>query len=155
MSYEKITVMKRILYTLLALILCVPMMAEDIEISPEQLPQKAQNIISKAFPDTKIKKANIERRASLIQYEVKLEGGVKLQFRKDGGLTECECTKEPVPDILIPSKIGTFIKKEYPESNIMRIEHDSKLYEIDLDDGIELSFNSSYRLIDIDRVEQK
>ena len=147
--------MKRILYTLLALILCVPMMAEDIEISPEQLPQKAQSIISKAFPDTKIKKANIERRASLIQYEVKLEGGVKLQFRKDGSLTECECTKEPVPDILIPSKIRTFIKKEYPESNIMRIEHDSKLYEIDLDDGIELSFNSSYRLIDIDRVEQK
>jgi hypothetical protein len=131
------------------------MMAEDIEITPEQLPQKAQNIISKAFPDTKIKKANIERRASLIQYEVKLAGGVKLQFRKDGSLTECECTKHPVPDMLIPAKIRTFIKKEFPDNDIMRIEHDSKLYELNLDDGTELSFNSSYRLVDIDRVENK
>ena len=147
--------MKRLLYTLLALILCLPVMAEDIEINPEQLPQKARNIITKAFPDVKIKKVNIERRASLIQYEVKLGGGVKLQFRKDGSLTECECTKHPVPDMLVPAKISTFIKKEFPDNDIMRIEHDSKLYEINLDDGTELSFNSSYRLIDIDRVEQK
>ena len=70
-------------------------------------------------------------------------------------MTECECTKEPVPDILIPSKIRTFIKKEFPENDIMRIEHDSKLYEIILDDGTELSFNSSYRLIDIDLVKEK
>jgi len=145
--------MKRLLYTILALILCLPVMAEDIDISPEQLPQKARNIITKAFPDVKIKKANIERRASLIQYEVKLGGGVKLQFRKDGSLTECECTKHPVPDMLVPAKIRTFIKKEFPDNNIMRIEHDSKLYEINLDDGTELSFNSSYRLIDIDRIE--
>ena len=147
--------MRRLLYTLLAFMLCLPVMAEDIEIKPEQLPQKARNIITKAFPDAKIKKANIERRASLIQYEVKLGGGVKLQFRKDGSLTECECTKGPVPDILIPSKIRSFIKKEFPDNDIIRIEHDSKLYEINLDDGTELSFNSSYRLIDLDRIEQK
>ena len=145
--------MKRLLYTLLALVLCLPVMAEDIEIKPEQLPNKAKNIIAKAFPDSKIKKANIERRASLVQYEVKLGGGVKLQFRKDGSLTECECTKNPVPDVLVPAKIRTFIKKEFSENDIMRIEHDNKLYEIDLDDGTELSFNNSYRLIDIDRVE--
>ena len=135
--------------------LCFSVMAEDIEIKAEQLPQKAQNIIAKAFPDAKIKKANIEKRASLTQYEVKLSGGVKLQFSKDGSLTECECTKDPVPEVLIPAKIRTFIAKEFASRTITRIEHDSKLYEIDLDDGTELSFNSAYRLIDIDRVEEE
>lgn len=146
--------MKRILLPLIALILCLPVMAEDIEIKPEQLPEKAQNIIAKAFPEGKIKKANIEKRASLMQYEVKISGGVKLQFSKDGSLTECECTKGTVPDMLIPSKIRSFIAKEFPKNSVVRIEHDSKIYEIDLDDGTELSFNSAYRLIDIDRVEE-
>ena len=146
--------MRRILLPLIALILCLPVMAEDIEIKPEQSPQKAQQIIAKAFPDAKIKKANIEKRASLMQYEVKISGGVKLQFSKDGSLTECECTKGPVPDMLIPSKIRSFIAKEFPKNSVVRIEHDSKIYELDLDDGTELSFNSAYRLIDIDRVEE-
>ena len=146
--------MRKILLPLVALILCLPVMAEDIEIKPEQLPEKAQNIIAKAFPEGKIKKANIEKRASLMQYEVKISGGVKLQFSKDGSLTECECTKGTVPDMLIPSKIRSFIAKEFPKNSVVRIEHDSKIYEIDLDDGTELSFNSAYRLIDIDRVEE-
>ena len=147
--------MRNLLCTVMALMLALPVAAEDSEIAFDKLPEKAQKVVLKAFPDVKVKKVEMERRASLIQYEVKLEGGVKLQFRKDGNLTECECTKEPVPDILIPSKIRTFIKKEFPENDIMRIEHDSKLYEIILDDGTELSFNSSYRLIDIDLVKEK
>lgn len=146
--------MRRILLPILAFLLCAPVMAEDIEIKPEQLPEKSQQIIAKAFPEGKIKKANIEKRASLVQYEVKVSGGVKLQFRKDGSLTECECSKGAVPDVLIPSKIRSFMAVEFPKNIIVRIEHDSKIYEIDLDDGTELSFNSAYRLIDIDRVEE-
>ena len=56
-----------------------------------------------------------------------------------------------MPDILIPSKIKDFMAKEFPDREIRRFEHDSKLYELLLDNGDELSFNSSYRLIDIDR----
>ena len=146
--------MKKFILILLALITVLPAAAEDVEITFDQLPQKARNIILKAFPDTKIKKVDMERRASLLQYEVKLAGGVKMQFSKDGSFTECECTKGPVPDILIPAKIRTFVAKEFPGRSIRRIEHDNKLFELLLDNGDELSFNSSYRLIDIDRVEE-
>ena len=104
----------------------------------------------------KVKKVKMERRASLIQYEVKMTGGDKLQFSKDGTLTECECTKGAVPSVLIPARIKDFMAQEFPDREIRRFEHDSKLYELLLDNGDELSFNSSYRLIDIDRaVEQK
>ena len=146
--------MKRIVYIIAALLTALPAMAEDIEIRPDQLPEKAVRIINKAFPDGTIKKANIERRASLIQYEVKVSGGVKLQFAKDGSFTECECTKGPVPSMLVPSKISTLVAKEFPNNEIRRIEHDSKLYEITLDDLTELCFNSAFRLIDIDKPGQ-
>ena len=143
--------MKRLLFIILTLMLAAPVFAEDYEISFDKLPEKAQKIVLKAFPDNKIKKVEMERRASLTQYEVKLSDGVKMQFAKDGTFTECECTKGAVPDILIPSKIRTFLAKEFPGRTVTRIEHDSKLYEIVLDNGIELCFNSSFRLIDIDR----
>lgn len=148
-------IMKRLLFSLLALMLVLPVAAEDVEIQFEQLPEKAQKIVLKAFPDTKIKKVDMERRASLIQYEVKLAGGIKMQFSKDGTFTECECSKSAVPDILIPEKIRAFLEKEFPGRIVMRIEHDGKLFEILLNNGDELSFNSSYRLIDIDRAEDK
>lgn len=132
--------------------LALPVMAEDIGITFDQLPEKARKVVLKAFPDTRIKKVEMERRASLIQYEVKLAGGVKMQFSKDGSFTECECTKGPVPAMLIPSKIRDFVAREFIGREIRRIEHDNKLFEVLLDNGDELSFNSSYRLIDIDRV---
>lgn len=147
--------MKRIVYTLLALLLVLPAAAEDVEIPFEKLPEKAQKIILKAFPDEKVKKVEMERRASLIQYEVKMSGGVKMQFSKDGTFTECECSKGAVPAVLIPDKIKEFMAKEFPGREIRRFEHDSKLYELLLDNGDELSFNSAYRLIDVDRAVEK
>lgn len=145
--------MKRFIYTVLALMLAMPAFAEDIEITFDKLPEKAQKVVLKAFPDNKIKKVEMERRASLTQYEVKLSDGVKMQFAKDGAFTECECTKGAVPDMLVPSKIRSFVVREFPDRSVVRIEHDSKLYEIVLDNGVELCFNSSFRLIDIDTVE--
>lgn len=130
----------------------VPAWAEDVEITFDKLPQKAQSIVKKAYPDTKIKRVDMERRASLIQYEVKLAGGIKMQFSKEGNFTECECTDTAVPAVLIPAKIREFIEKEFSKREVRRIEHDNKLFEVLLDNGYELSFNSSYRLIDIDRV---
>ena len=143
--------MRKLLYTVLALMLVLPVAAEDVEITFDKLPEKAQKVVKKAYPDTKIKKVDMERRASLIQYEVKLAGGIKLQFSKEGNFTECECTTGSVPTVLIPEKIREFVAKEFPNREIRRIEHDNKLFELLLDNGIELSFNSSYRLIDIDR----
>lgn len=147
--------MRKILYTLLALMLAVPVAAEDVEIQFDQLPEKAQKVVQKAFPDTRIKKVEMERRASLIQYEVKLAGGIKLQFNKDGKFTECECTKSAVPDMLVPQKIRSYLGDEFPDRKVMRIEHEGKLFDIMLDNGYELTFNSSYRLVDIDIPEKE
>ena len=147
--------MRNLLCTVMALMLALPVAAEDSEIAFDKLPEKAQKVVLKAFPDVKVKKVEMERRASLIQYEVKMAGGAKLQFSKDGSLTECECTKGAVPDVLVPAKIREILAKEFPGREIRRFEHDSKLYELLLDNGDELSFNSSYMLIDIDRAEEQ
>jgi len=145
--------MKKLLYVFMALMVALPMAADEKEIPFDKLPEKAQKVIKQAFPESKVKKVEMERRASLIQYEVKLTDGTKLQFSKDGNLTECECTKTAVPAILIPAKIRDFVASEFPDREIYSFEHDGKLFELLLDNGDELSFNRSYRLIDIDRAK--
>lgn len=137
----------------MAILTVLPLMAQNVDIAYDRLPARARGVIESVFPDAKVKKVSMERRASLIQYEVKLKGGIKLQFDKSGEFTECECKDTPVPDKLVPAKIREITAREYPHNRIMRIEHDSKLYELVLDNGIELSFNSSLRLIDVDRAE--
>ena len=39
----------------------------------------------------------------------------------------------------------------YPDAFIKEVEHDDRLYEIILSNGFELTFNSSLKLIDIDK----
>lgn len=143
--------MKKVLLAFLALLLALPVLAEEYPIKAEQLPVKSQKIIAKCWPEATIEKALLEKRASLVQYNVELSGGVKMQFSKSGSCTECICKKKTVPDLLVPSKIRTFMKKHFPERQIREIEHDSKLYTLVLDNKWELTFDSTCRLIDFDK----
>lgn len=126
-------------------------LTQNIRISPEQLPASALKLISEAFPYDSIESAKVEKRASLVQYEASISGKVKMQFSKDGKFTQCECSGErSVPSVLVPVRIRVFLTKEFKNSRVMDIEHDGKLWEIVLDNGVEMDFNESYRLVDID-----
>lgn len=140
------------LSTVIALILMsVGVMAQDISITAGQLPKTVTELIDEAFPDDSIKSIKIEKRASLVQYEVRLTGKVKLQFSKDGKFTQCECSgKRAVPQVLVPGRITEYVEKNYKGHKVMNLEHDSKLWEVVLDNGVELDFNESFRLVDVD-----
>lgn len=143
--------MKKVLTALLSLVFALPLLAEEYPIRAEQLPAKSQKIIAQCWPDATVEKAVVEKRASLVQFNVELSGGVKMQFSKSGSCTECICKKKTVPDVLVPSKIRSFMKRHFPERQIREIEHDSKLYTIILDNKWELTFDSVFRLIDFDK----
>ena len=57
--------------------------------------------------------------------------------------------------MLVPQKIRSYLGDEFPDRKVMRIEHEGKLFDIMLDNGYELTFNSSYRLVDIDIPEKE
>lgn len=142
--------MKRFAFLLAVMTVSFHLHAENIPISASQLPSKALKTVLTAFPNDSIAQCKVEKRASLVQYEVRLADGTKLQFSKDGSFTECVCTGRGVPDCLIPQKIQERIRTAFPDRSVLEIEHDGKLFELKLDDGTELSFNSAMRLIDID-----
>ena len=142
--------MKRIATLLVALLAITSLHAEEQPITFGELPKNAKIFVLTYFKDIKFKEVYIERRASLTQYEVKLEGGIDLQFDRMGLCTEITCKNGEIPDIVIPKRILTTIQKNFPDSYIRKYENNGRMYEIVLDDGTQLTFSRTLRLVDIE-----
>ena len=122
----------------------------DKPINVNELPAKAQTLLSKHFKGQKVMLATIESGVVSRSYYVVLRNGTKLEFDKKGNLTEIDCKQGIVPSQLIPQPIKNYLKKNYRGEAVRKIELNKKEYEVELTNGIDLTFNKHFQLIDID-----
>ena len=85
-----------------------------------------------------------------LEYEVVFVNGEKAEFLKDGSWEKVDCKYSTVPTGIVPQAIKDYVSKHYPEAKILKIERDSKTYEVKLNNQLELEFNKAFQLIDID-----
>lgn len=148
--------MKRILRILMIAICCmvscnmVANAGNDKPISVNALPAKAQTLLSQHFNGQKVMLATIESGVVSRSYDVVLRNGTKLEFDKKGNLTEIDCKQGIVPSQLIPQPIKNYLKENYRGEAVRKIELNKKEYEVELTNGIDLTFNKHFQLIDID-----
>ncbi|WP_235305164.1 PepSY-like domain-containing protein [Segatella copri] len=148
--------MKRILRILMIAICCmvscnmVAYADNDKPISVNALPAKAQTLLSQHFNGQKVILATIETGVINKSYDVVLQNGTKLEFDKKGNLTEIDCKQGKVPAKLIPQAIRNYLKKNYPAQAVKKIEMNKNEYEVELANGLDLTFNKHFQLIDID-----
>ena len=148
--------MKRIMRILMIAICC--MMSFNIvanagnvkPINVKELPAKAQTLLTKHFKGQKVMLATIESGVVSRSYDVVLRNGTKLEFDKKGNLTEIDCKQGIVPSQLIPQPIKNYLKENYRGEIVRKIELNKKEYEVELANGIDLTFNKHFQLIDID-----
>ena len=122
----------------------------DKPINVNELPAKAQTLLSKHFKGQKVMLATIESGVVSRSYDVVLRNGTKLEFDKKGNLTEIDCKQGIVPSQLIPQPIKNYLKENYRGETVRKIELNKKEYEVELANGIDLTFNKHFQLIDID-----
>ena len=150
--------MKRILRILMIAICCmvscnmVANAGNDKPISVNALPAKAQTLLSQHFNGQKVMLATIESGVVSRSYDVVLQNGTKLEFDKKGNLTEIDCKQATVPAKLIPQAIRNYLKENYPAQAVKKIEMNKNEYEVELANGLDLTFNKHFQLIDIDRL---
>ena len=148
--------MKRILRILMIAICCmvscnmVANAGNDKPISVNALPAKAQTLLSQHFNGQKVMLATIESGVVSRSYDVVLQNGTKLEFDKKGNLTEIDCNQATVPDQLIPQAIRNYLKENYPAQAVKKLEMNKNEYEVELANGLDLTFNKHFQLIDID-----
>ena len=122
----------------------------DKPINVNELPAKAQTLLSKHFKGQKVMLATIVSGVVSRSYDVVLRNGTKLEFDKKGNITEIDCKQGIVPSQLIPQPIKNYLKENYRGEAVRKIELNKKEYEVELTNGIDLTFNKHFQLIDID-----
>ena len=148
--------MKRIFRILMIAICCmvscnmVANAGNDKPISVNALPAKAQTLLSQHFNGQKVMLATIETGVISRSYNVVLQNGTKLEFDKKGNLKEIDCKQGIVPVQLIPQAIKNYLKDNYAEQSVKKIEMNKNEYEVELTNGLDLTFNKHFQLIDID-----
>ena len=148
--------MKRFFRVLMIAICCmvscnmVANAGNDKPISVNALPAKAQTLLNNHFNSQKVMLATIESGVVSRSYDVVLQNGTKLEFDKKGNLTEIDCKQGIVPVELIPQAITNYLKDNYAGQSVKKIEINKNEYEVELTNGLDLTFNKHFQLIDID-----
>ena len=148
--------MKRIFRILMIAICCMVSCnmaanaGNDKPISVIALPAKAQTLLNNHFNSQKVMLATIESGVVSRSYDVVLQNGTKLEFDKKGNLTEINCKQGIVPALLIPQAIKNYLKDNYAGQSVKKIEMNKNEYEVELTNGLDLTFNKHFQLIDID-----
>lgn len=122
----------------------------DKPISVTTLPIKAQNLLTNYFGNQKVALATIESGVVNRSYDVVLQNGTKLEFNKKGELTEIDSKQGVVPVKLIPLSIKNYLQNNYPRQSVKKLEIKKNEYEVELSNGMDLTFNKHFQLIDID-----
>ena len=145
--------MRRILITLTCLFAFafISKASDDKPITFEQLPQSAQQFVKKYFADRVISVVKLDAEIMGKSYEVIFNNGDNLEFDKNGTWTSLECKQSTVPDAVVPAQILDYVKKNYQGVVIRQIsKEDRGAYEVELSNGLELKFNKSFQLVEID-----
>ena len=143
---------KVIIYAVIALVFGTTTVCADNDhpIGVGQLPQKSQQFIKQHFSGEKVAYAKKKRDFLKAKYEVVFTNGSKIEFRKDGEWKEIDSKYAKVPDAIIPQAINEFITTNYESAAIVEIDRDSRDYEVKLTNGLELTFDLKFNLIEID-----
>ena len=117
----------------------------DKPITFQQLPQKAQQFINTHFSGVEVLSATVDD-----DYEVYLANGTKVEFTLQGEWKEVKCPGSAVPAAIIPAAITQYVKAQFPNCSIVKIEKKYSGYEVELNTDVELKFDKNGNFIRLD-----
>ena len=126
----------------------------DKIIDQKELPAKAKEFISTYFSNESVTYAKLDKELFENRYEVYLKNGVKITFFKNGEWKEGDAESASVtfemPEGLIPIQLRQYVEANYMGIRINSIEKEGRFTDVSLANGLDLRFDSNYRLVNID-----
>lgn len=118
-------------------------------LAENDIPSAITAYVNTHFPSAKILQAVKDKEGLSKSYDVILEGNISLEFNKKHEVTSIE-SRSTLPDSVIPEKILTYVKANYPANSILQWELDDNRQKVELDNKLELEFNKSGDFLRID-----
>ncbi|SHG71611.1 Putative beta-lactamase-inhibitor-like, PepSY-like [Salegentibacter echinorum] len=119
----------------------------DRDIAASELPQNIKDFLEKHYAGIAVEEAEIENNGN---YEVELENDVEIIFDADGnflGQAEDESgyddsDDEDIAVADLPQVIQDYIADNYPDQKIIEAEREDDGFEVNLNNGVELTFDT-------------
>lgn len=136
--------MKKVTISILFMVFALSLDACTKEriISFDQLPQKAQTIITTYFSIEEVMIVKLDKDDLQIEYDVKLKNGTELTFDSKGDLIEIDCHRQRVPDGLVPENVRAFVTANHPTAFVTEWSKNKFRLKVELNNGLELVFNN-------------
>ena len=86
--------------------------------------------------------------------DIVLNDYTKIEFRLNNEWKKVDCehstTFTAVPATIVPEQITAYVTANFPNAIIKKLEKQFRGWEIELNNGLELKFNSNFRVMEID-----
>ncbi|MBC9796134.1 PepSY-like domain-containing protein [Sinomicrobium weinanense] len=125
--------------------------AQDSIITKEELPKPALDFLSQNFSAQKV--IQVTRDTDYMvktEYEAVLDNAAKIEFDGDGNWKEIDGNHNPIPPGPVPQKIKQYIDQNFSGQKITQIEKNSRKYDVEISNGLELEFTPDGKFIRID-----
>ena len=76
-------------------------------------------------------------------YEIALDNGVEIEFFRNGELKEIEGNYTALPSNILPQPVANTVSRTYPNNVITKIKKKWNLYEVKLNNMMELYIDAS------------
>ena len=138
--------MKKVFVLLLSLVAMNTYAFADIPVTFAQLPQKAQQFITKHFSGVEF----LFGKQDDGEYEVYLMDGTEIDFTIAGEWKDVDCHTRAVPAAIVPAGISKYVKARFANNIIVKISKKYGGYEIELDNDLELKFDRNGNFLTVD-----
>lgn len=122
----------------------------DRVITKEALPVKAQQFIDTHFSTIKISYIKEDRDFFDRNYEMLFADGSKIEFGRNGDWIDVDCRYTSVPQAIVPDAIKAYVKKNFPDVQIVEIERKRGNHEVKLSNKLELVFDRKLKIKGLD-----
>ena len=144
--------MKKSFFVALTALVCSLSACADNDqlITFAQLPEAAQATVKQYFDEGNIAFCTMDREWFGKEYKVQFNDGSEIKFEGDGSLHKVDCKYQAVPDALVPEVVRQQVAAQFPQAMIIEWGKDDRGWKAELNNKLELKFNSKYQMIGID-----
>lgn len=115
----------------------------------QALPEAITAFIKQHFPNATVVGVEPDNEHGGLEYDVYLSDGTQVDFDANNQWEKVESMKG-VPAFFIPKAIATYVKSNYQNLAITKVNKEYHGYEIELANGLDLNFDNSGRFIGMD-----
>jgi len=115
--------------------------ASDNMVFAENLPTGAKVFVQHYFPRQSVAYAEKKATRQGMVYEVSLNDGTEVEFGQNGVWGMIDCKWDAVPASLMPASLSSFVKSQFADAKVVRLDRTDNGYVAALSNGISLKFD--------------